>query len=120
MVAYAVVHEYSLVGALLERVEAEARTQGATAVRKVRLSVGRLAGVETELLGWAFEQLREGTVCGAAELEIANVAARWECPQSGRVLDAASELRCPDCGAPGRLVAGGELTLESLELEVPD
>jgi len=120
MLASTGVHEYSLVGALLERVEAEARVHDATAVRRIRLAVGRLAGVEAELLRWAFEQLREGTVCANAELEIADVEVRWECPESGRVLDATSELKCPDCGASGRLVSGDELTLETLELEVAD
>ena len=113
-------HEYSLVTALLARVDEEARARQATGVRKVRLSVGELSGVEAELLGWAFEVARENTLCGQAELELDRVAARWECPDCQKPVPPGGALHCPGCGAPAQLVAGHELILERIELEVPD
>ena len=43
-------HEYSIVRALLDRVEAEAQARKATAVRHIRVRIGELAGVDPELL----------------------------------------------------------------------
>ena len=63
-------HEYSLVQELLGRVEDEARRHGATAVRRVVLRVGELAGVESELLATAFELLRGQTICKDATLQL--------------------------------------------------
>ena len=113
-------HEYSLVTALLERVDEEARARRATAVKKVRLLVGELSGVEAELLGWAFEVAREDTLSSGAELELVRVAARWECPECGTAVPPGDSLHCPDCNAPATLAAGHELILERIELEVPD
>jgi hydrogenase nickel incorporation protein HypA/HybF len=115
------VHEYSLVGSLLERVVAEAAAHEATGVRKIRLLVGEHAGVEVDLLRWAFGVLKENTPCAEAELEVVSVAARWECSQcSCEVPAGESTLVCPRCEAPAALVAGMELVLERIELRVPD
>lgn len=113
-------HEYSLAVALLERIVAEAQAHRATAVKRVRVQVGELSGVEAELLGWAFEQLQEDTLCAGAPLEVVAVPARWECSACGRQVDRDGVLRCPECNAPARLAAGTELVLESLELQLPE
>ena len=73
-------HEYSIVQALIERVEELARDRKATAVRGVLVSIGELAGVEPELLATAYDTFRERTVCDGAPLTILPVAARWDCP----------------------------------------
>ena len=111
-------HEYSLVSALIDRVETEARSHGALAVARVRLRVGELAGVEPDLLRTAFEMARAGTVCAGAELELVAVGARWACRGCGRQIPAGERLACSICGEPARLVEGDELILERLEMEV--
>jgi hydrogenase nickel incorporation protein HypA/HybF len=111
-------HEYSIVQALLDRVDAEARAHDADSVSRVRLAIGRLAGVESELLRSAFELARAGTRCAEAELEVREVEPRWSCRACGGEVAAGGVLRCPACGAPARLAAGDEIVLESLELEV--
>ena len=52
-------HEYSLIQALLERVEAEAKSRRALSVHKVRVRLGELAGVERELFATAYRTFRE-------------------------------------------------------------
>lgn len=111
-------HEYSIVQALLDRVDAEARARHAVSVARVRLAIGRLAGVESELLRSAFEIVRVGSCCADAELDVRDVEPQWSCRECGRQLAAGAALRCPLCGAPARLDAGDEIVLESLELEV--
>jgi hydrogenase nickel incorporation protein HypA/HybF len=113
-------HEATLVSALLSRVEAEAARRGATAVRRVEVTLGELAGVVPEQLTAAWEAFRAGTCCEQAELLLDSEAARWECPRCGAGLPPRSLLRCPTCAVPARLAAGDGVVLSRLEMEVPD
>lgn len=112
-------HEYSLVLSLLERVESVVREHGAVGVKALRLQIGKLSGVEPELLASAFEIAREGTLCANAALEMQTVEPRWTCPRCGVELGSKEMLRCEACQEGGTLVAGGEILLTSLDLEVP-
>lgn len=112
-------HEYSIVAALLERVEAEAESRRATAVHRVKVSVGELAGIEPDLFVSAFELCREHGVCAGAELEIVPARTCWSCPGCGAEIASGAVLRCPDCSLPARLTGGHEILLERIELEVP-
>jgi hydrogenase nickel incorporation protein HypA/HybF len=111
-------HEWSLVQALLQLVEEEARSRHAHAVSLVRVRIGELAGVERELFALAYQTFRERTLCERAELEIVPVAARWACPHCGAAPAAGAALRCTSCALPARLVEGDEILLERVELEV--
>jgi hydrogenase nickel incorporation protein HypA/HybF len=112
------VHEYSIVASLVEKVEQIAREKNAAGVHRVRVKIGELAGVETELLATAYDTFRAETVCANANLEIVSVPARWACRRCGRAIRAGEILTCPDCGAPARLAEGDEILLEQVELEV--
>ena len=111
-------HEYSVVSALVQRVEQEARARRATAVTRLYVRIGALAGVEPELLASAFTLCREGLLRDAS-LEIETAEATWACPRCDTALAAGAVLRCPTCGVPARLVSGDELLLERIEMEVP-
>jgi hydrogenase nickel incorporation protein HypA/HybF len=110
-------HEYSIVDALLERVESEAEARRAKAVKRLRVRVGELAGLEVELFMTAYELFRERGVCRGAPMEVARIAARWECPRCGRSIEKGQRLRCTECNAPARLVEGDEIMLDQIELE---
>ena len=112
-------HEYSIVQSLLASVTATAQAHGATAVQRVQVRIGELAGVDPGLLVSAFEMCRVATVCAEAVLEVETVAAQWQCGACGRVIVAGEVLRCPACGAVARLAGGDEIILERVELEVP-
>jgi hydrogenase nickel incorporation protein HypA/HybF len=111
-------HEYSLVQALVGRVAEEARARGAVAVRRVRVRIGDVSGVDPDLFATAYETFCPGTVCAGAPLEVSRTAARWECGGCGRSIAAGELLRCPTCGVPARLAQGDEILLDQLELEV--
>ena len=111
-------HEYSIVASLLERVEAEARNRGATAVHHVRVRIGELSGVEPDLVAAAYELFRERSVCAAADLEIVPEAAAWACPRCGGQIASGEILKCPACALPARLASGGDILLERIEMEV--
>lgn len=113
-------HEYSIVRSLIDRVEAEAQSRGATAVHCVRVRIGELAGVEPVLLKSAYELFRDHTICQSADLEIRPEAAAWECTECGVAIQQGTRLRCARCDAPARLVGGDAIMLDQIEMEVRD
>lgn len=113
-------HEYALVEDLLEQVGTLARERGATRVKRITVGMGELAGVDPDLFTTAFETFRAVGHLADAELTLRRVPARWVCAACQRALERGAVLRCPACGAPGRLAAGDELLLERVELEVPE
>jgi hydrogenase nickel incorporation protein HypA/HybF len=113
-------HEYSLVEALVRRVEDEARRRQATRIHSLKVSVGELAGVDPELFRTAYETFREGTLCEAAALELVTFPAEWSCPSCGKPLAKGAVLRCAGCGVPAQLSERSDaLLLESIDMEVP-
>jgi hydrogenase nickel incorporation protein HypA/HybF len=113
-------HEYSIIQALLARVDREARARKATSVHRLHLRIGELSGVEIELLTRAFETFRERSLCAGAEMDVQPVAAEWTCPGCGESIARGAILRCRACGLPARLVRGDEIVLDRIEMEVPD
>lgn len=110
-------HEYSIVQALLERVQEEVDAHGASAVHSLRVRIGELSGIEVDLLKSAYELFREGSICDDAELDLVPVAARWTCPLCQRTIRRGEILRCADCAQPAQLVEGDEIVLERIEME---
>ena len=111
-------HEYSLIQSLVERVEAEAVARSASAVHQLRVRIGEDAGVDVELFKTAYLTFRERTVCEHAALEVVLVPVEWACDACGRRIERGRPLRCPDCLAPATLIAGDEIILDRIEMEV--
>ena len=111
-------HEYSIVQALLNRVEEVARTRGATAIHRLALRIGEQSGVDPALLASAFDICREGTVCAGATLDVQDVAARWACSGCGTPIARGAILACAACGGAARLTEGDEIVLATIEMEV--
>lgn len=111
-------HEMSLAESMREIVEDTARANGATAVRLVRLRIGRLAPVEMEALRFCFDVVTKGGVADGARLEIEPVdgtAWCWDCSES--VVIAGLAEPCPRCGGHRLNVTGGtEMRVHELEL----
>ena len=111
-------HEYSLVRAMVDRVEQEARARNATAISRLAVRIGAMSGVEPELFASAFTLCREGILAGA-ELQIRRSEAAWACPKCTVAIPAGAVLRCRVCDAPAKLISGDEILLEQIEMEVP-
>lgn len=113
-------HEYSLVEALVSRVEAEARRRGALRVHRLAVRVGELSGVDAELFQTAYDTFRAGTICADVPLALTRLPASWSCPRCRLSIARGAILRCPSCEAPAQLDPGSDaLTLDSIEMEVP-
>jgi hydrogenase nickel incorporation protein HypA/HybF len=112
-------HEYGIVESLIERASAEAEARAASAIRRLHVRIGELAGVDAELLATAFQTFRRG-ICEGADLCITETKAAWACPRCSAPIARGAFLRCLTCAVPARLEAGDEILLERIEMEVPD
>ncbi len=90
-------------------------------MRRVRLRIGRLAGVMVEAVRFCFPLVAEGTVVEGAELVIEQPEGRAQCLDCGReFVQDAPTTPCP-CGSRRfRRVAGEELVVAGFELLVEE
>jgi len=114
------VHELSVCHALLTEVSRIAACHGAKSVERVNVEIGRLSGVEPELLSRAFEIARLGTCAEHAELSLAVLEITVRCVDCGRESPAQpNRLLCGTCGGyRTQVLEGDELRLRAVELEV--
>ena len=113
-------HEFSIVSSLMLIIEEQAKLHNAKKVTKVVVGIGKLSGVEPDLLKIAFDTFKEKTICEEAELvmEIEDIAIK--CRDCGKetVLGERLTRKCPHCGSLNtEIVRGQDLYLKSLEME---
>jgi len=115
------VHELSICQALLMQVTDIAEKNRATVVAKITIEVGPLAGVDSAQLATAFLSLRAGSCAAHAELVIESPVVILRCVSCGAQSQALpNRLVCGACGGfRVRIMAGEELRLRRVELEVP-
>jgi len=114
------VHEYSLLQALIRRVEEEAHRHHASSVRGLKVSMGEFSGVEPRLFESAYELIRTGTICEGASLEIVRYPGRFSCPGCGKDFANGEVLHCATCDRPAQMDERSEsLNLESIDMEIP-
>ena len=112
-------HEYSVVQALLNQCEEQARDNNATEVIKVICKIGVLSGIEVQLLQTAFDTFKEKTICNNAELILNKQKLKLECKECGDVFEV-DEVRyfCGKCESLRVKVLDGEdMYLMSLEMK---
>ena len=115
-------HELSVCQALLDEVARIASSHEARTVERISIEVGRLSGVEPELLARAFEIARVGTCAAQAKLSITLLDIQVRCGDCGAASPAQpNRLLCAACGGyHTRVVEGDELRLRTVELDVPE
>jgi hydrogenase nickel incorporation protein HypA/HybF len=113
-------HELSIALSLVEQIEKAAREQNALAVRRIRLTIGCLSGVDPEALRAAFPLAAAETIVAAGELDVEVIAVRVHCRGCGeRSEPEAPFLYCGACGGGEVDVeAGRELLIQSIEVDV--
>lgn len=115
-------HEMGIISGVLQAVTASAEQAGATKVTSVQLSIGRMTEAIEDVLVFAWEALSTGTMCEGAELKVKMVEPRSLCPACGTEFEHDRFHRaCPNCGnALTELIAGREMQLDSIEVDIPD
>ena len=112
-------HELSVCQGLLRQVGKIAAENGAAAVSKIVLRIGKLSGVEPPLLAHAFEVARMGTVAENAELVMEEGGVVVKCQEcGGSSAVPVNRLVCTYCGTwKVNVTEGEEMLLLSLEIE---
>ena len=115
-------HELGIMTGVMDAVTTSAQQAGATRVLKVSLSVGEMTEAIEDALMFAFEALSEGTLCEDAELQITMVKPKSRCLECGAEYEHDRfHMLCPECGSfATELIAGRELQIDSIEVDIPD
>ena len=111
-------HEMSICEGILQILEERAVADRFDSIRKVRVEIGRFAGVEVEALRFSFDVVTRNSVAEGAVLEIIDLPGRaycFNCETDVSVNDRFSP--CPHCGS-GRLTptGGDEMRIKDLEV----
>ncbi len=114
-------HELGIAGAILERVEQEARRHPGARMLKVGVRVGELSGVDPEALAFGFEALVKDTQWEPLPLDIRFCRRKQLCMACGGDFIAEQmETACPRCGNQDTSCVGGdELDIEYIEVDEP-
>ena len=113
-------HELSIVQTLIEQVQEEVQRSGVNGrVTRLELVIGRLSGVNSDAMRFAYEMLAPGTVLQEAELHVTEPGATCVCHDCGARTEIDElAVRCPECGSDEVSIEGGrDLVLQSIDVE---
>lgn len=115
-------HEMGIISGVLDAVNTSAADAGANRVLSVNLRIGVMTEAIADALEFAFEALSEGTISEGAALAIEWVSPRSLCLECSSEFDHDRFHRqCPECGSyETTLLAGRELEIVSIEVDLPD
>lgn len=111
-------HEMSLCEGIRRVVDQATAAPDIARVTKVRLEIGRFAGVEKCALSFAWEVVMRGSKAEGAVLEMIDLPGRATCFDCVKTVDISDRLDpCPDCGG-GRLLpeGGDEMRIKDMEI----
>lgn len=111
-------HEMSLAEGIRTIILDQARTHGFARVTRLRLEIGRFAGVEKPALAFAFDVVMRGSPAEGAELEMIDLCGRAFCYDCGEEVSIDDRFDpCPLCGG-GRLMPSGGDEMRIKDMEV--
>lgn len=111
-------HEMSLCESLIGVIEESARREGFTKVSRVRVEIGRFAGVELPAMQFGFEVVARGTLAEGAVLDFVDVPGSAWCFDCGQTVTLNNRLDpCPQCGGVRLQPSGGtKIRLKDMEV----
>jgi hydrogenase nickel incorporation protein HypA/HybF len=117
-----IMHEESIVRALLTQVADIAEANQASCVTEIEVEIGPLSGVEPLLLQSAFERLTRTTHLAAARLQLTQVQLRIRCQQCWQQSDLAElQFQCPHCQSNQiQILRGDEVLLANVTLQTTE
>jgi hydrogenase nickel incorporation protein HypA/HybF len=112
-------HETAVVSGLMRILVDQAKANKITKITSVRLTIGRLRGLDIRQIRGAFEIFSEETIAEGARLDINDLAVRAHCKACATAFDVPNyRFECPACGSSDAdVVQGRELFIESFEGE---
>ncbi|MDJ0630446.1 MAG: hydrogenase maturation nickel metallochaperone HypA [Rhodobacter sp.] len=112
-------HEMSLCEGIRRIVDQAAAAPEISRVSKVRLEIGRFAGVEKEALSFAWQIVMRGSKAEGADLEMIDLPGKATCFDCVKLVEIKDRLDpCPHCGG-GRLLpeGGDEMRIKDMEVQ---
>ncbi|RJR17720.1 MAG: hydrogenase maturation nickel metallochaperone HypA [Nitrospiraceae bacterium] len=115
-------HEVSIALGMVDELFRIAKENHAKKITLVRLKIGKMSGIVTDSLKFAFDAIKlEHPLLSGAEILIEEVPLVYECSDC-HVSFSAEDIYFPACEACGsrnlKLVSGEEQHIESVEIEV--
>ena len=112
-------HEMSLCESILRVLEEQAQVQHYHRVKRVRLEIGGLSGVELEAMRFGFDVVVKDSLASGAKLEIIEIPGTAWCLHCARTVPVKQRFdACPGCGGYQLQVTGGdEMRIKELEVE---
>ena len=87
-------------------------------VRRVKLQIGKLSGVQPDAVRFCFDLCAQGTVAEGARLEVEEPPGQGRCQRCERLIELEFPLAVCNCAerAPLTLCSGQELLVKEMEL----
>lgn len=116
-------HELGIMTGVLESASQAAHDAGATKLLSVKLSVGEMTEAIEDALVFAFEALTEDDpFLKGSTLEVNMIKPKSKCLECGNVYEHDRfHMFCPECDSfATELIAGRELQIDSIEVDLPE
>ena len=112
-------HEMSICEGIIQVVEGLAAQQSFRKVKRVRLEIGPLAGVEKEALFFSYDVVCRGGIAEGSLLEVIDLPVEAWCMQCAKPTTVKARYdACPECGSHQVQISGGdELRIKDMEVE---
>jgi len=112
-------HEVSLAQNLLQIVLDKAEEYKAKKVTRIRIKVGKFAGVNSAALRFAFQQLSKKTIAQEASFQILSSSLLAKCRNCQKRFKVQQEyFACPKCNSQDlEIISGQELFVQDIEVE---
>ncbi len=112
-------HEMSICESIVSVIEQQAVAQSFSRVKRVRLEIGPLAGVELEALRFSYDVVTKGGIAEGSALEVIEMpVTAWCMPCAKPVTVRERYDPCPDCGSYQVQITGGdELRIRDMEVD---
>jgi len=116
-------HELAVTQRVLEIALRHAQTADAIRITRIHLVVGQLATIVDDSVQFYWDLIAQDTIAQGAQLTFERRPATMRCLACGETftLSGQSDFRCPHCGDPDVVVAGGdELQIDHIEIETAE
>jgi hydrogenase nickel incorporation protein HypA/HybF len=111
-------HELALCESIRSILEEESVRRGFRKVKRVRLEIGALSGVEAEAMCFGFDVAMAGSIAEGAAVDVVESPGEAWCLPCGMTIPLKERYdACPACGSHQLQVTGGT-DMKILELEV--
>jgi len=113
-------HELSIATDLINTAIATAKQNNAQKVLSVTVEIGELAMINPEQLIFMYEVLTDENMLKGSRLNIITIPAEMECQScgyKGPITDKYT-CACPKCGLTLRAVAGRDICLKTMEIDI--